>query len=86
VIAFRREVWREFAPSAALTMTKPFFGIAGPEGHGAPATPHDFWIWISGSTPDLTWEHARAVVLAVSDVTLLAAEQARGSPSSTAAT
>jgi porphyrinogen peroxidase len=56
-------------------MTEPFRGIAGPEGHGAPATPHDFWIWISGSTPDVTWEHARAVVLAVSDVTLLAAEQ-----------
>ncbi len=42
VIAFRGEVWREVAPARAPAVTEPFRGIAGPEGRGAPATPHDF--------------------------------------------
>ena len=31
-------------------------------GHHAPATQHDFWLWISGSSQDVVFEHARAAV------------------------
>ena len=40
-----------------------------------PANQHDVWIWINGSTPDVTFEHARAAWLAVRDVATLAADQ-----------
>ncbi|MEO8457410.1 MAG: Dyp-type peroxidase [Chloroflexota bacterium] len=75
VIAFRGELWREFAPGLAPASTEQFRAIAGADGHNAPATPHDVWIWISGSAPDETWRHARAAVLAVDDVAILAFEQ-----------
>jgi putative iron-dependent peroxidase len=46
------------------------------DGHRAPATQHDAWLWISGSNPDVTFDHARAAANAIADVTVLAAEQA----------
>jgi len=75
VIAFRAEAWREVAPTATPKATEPFRGIVGADGDSAPATPHDVWIWISGSEPDVTWQHARAATLAVSDAAALAFEQ-----------
>ena len=75
VIAFRGEVWRQVAPTLAPAVTEPFRGIARPGGVGPPATPHDVWIWTSGGSPDITWQHARAADLAVRDVASLAFEQ-----------
>jgi putative iron-dependent peroxidase len=74
VIAFRGELWREVAPSFAPRQTQPLSAIPGPD--GVPSTPHDAWMWISGSAPDVTWQHARAAALVVDDVALLAFEQA----------
>ena len=74
VIAFGADAWREVAPQevpASLTGFRPIEGAGG----GAPATQHDAWLWISGSTPDVTWDHARAAVSVVEDVVTLAAEQ-----------
>ena len=48
---------------------------ADTDGRRAPATQHDAWIWISGSAPDVTFDHARAVMAAVDDVATLATEQ-----------
>jgi putative iron-dependent peroxidase len=53
----------------------PFAAVTGPDGHRAPATQHDAWMWISGSAPDVTFDHARAAAAAVADVAVLAAEQ-----------
>lgn len=75
VIAFRGEVWREVAPTLAPVTTEPFPGIVGPGGVGPSARPHDVWIWISGGSPDITWQHARAADLAVRDVASLVFEQ-----------
>ena len=75
VLAFGADAWREAAPSMAPASLAPFPGVQGPDGHRAPATQHDAWIWISGSTPDITWDHARAAVGAVSEVAVLANEQ-----------
>ncbi len=72
VVAFGADAWREVAPAKAPAALGSFGGIPG----HAPATQHDAWLWISGSDPDVTWEHARAAVAAVEDVAVLAAERA----------
>jgi putative iron-dependent peroxidase len=54
----------------------PFRTIEGRDGHSAPATQHDAWVWISGAATDVTWDHARAAMRAVSDVAALADERA----------
>ena len=74
VIAFGARALREVAPGLAADVAE-FREVIGLDGHSAPATPHDAWLWISASAPDITWEHARAAAGAVSDVALLAAEQ-----------
>jgi putative iron-dependent peroxidase len=75
VIAFGADAWREVAPSMAPVSLAPFSEVIGSDGHRAPATQHDAWIWISGSTPDVTFDHARAAASTISDVAVLAAEQ-----------
>jgi len=76
VIAFGADAWREVAPSMAPTSLAPYSEVVGTDGHRAPATQHDAWLWISGSNPDVTFDHARAAANAIADVTVLAAEQA----------
>jgi len=76
VLAFGADAWREVAPSMAPASLAPFPGVEGSGGHQAPATQHDAWMWISGSARDISWDHARAAVAAVSEVAVLAAEQA----------
>jgi porphyrinogen peroxidase len=75
VIGFGADAWREVAPSMAPASLAPFSEVIGPDGHRAPATQHDAWIWISGSAPDVMFDHARAVASTISDVAVLAAEQ-----------
>ncbi len=75
VIAFGADAWREVAPQEVPASLAGFRPIEGAGGRGAPATQHDAWLWISGSTPDVTWDHARAAVSVVDDVVTLAAEQ-----------
>lgn len=76
VVAFGSDAWREVAPSMAPTSLGGFTEVVGTDGHRAPATQHDAWLWISGSNPDVTFDHARAAASAIADVTVLAAEQA----------
>ena len=40
-----------------------------------PVTTFDAWLWLSGAEPGVTWQSARAAVLAVQDAARLAAEQ-----------
>ena len=76
VVAFGADAWREVAPSMAPASLAPFSDVVGADGHRAPATQHDAWLWISGSEPDVTFDHARAATSAIADVAVLAAEQA----------
>ena len=76
VMAFGAGVWRAAMPSQAPASLSSFRGIRGTGGHGVPATQHDAWLWISGSAPDATWEHAMAAASAIGDVAILAAERA----------
>ncbi len=75
VLAFGADAWRTVAPSQAPASLADFREIAAPDGRSAPATQHDAWLWISGGAPDVTWDHARAAAVAVSDVARLAAER-----------
>jgi putative iron-dependent peroxidase len=74
VVAFGAQLWRAVAPHMAGEVAE-FRAVAGLDGHSAPATHHDVWLWLSASTPDVAWEHARAATSAVDDVAQLAAEQ-----------
>ncbi len=75
VIAFGADFWRAIAPDQAPASLAPFKEIQGLNGKHAPARQHDVWIWINGSEPDVAFEHARAVWLAVCDVATIGAEQ-----------
>lgn len=76
VLAFEASLWRAVAPAMAPGELQPFEAVAGRDGHYAPSTQHDAWLWISGAEPDVTWHSARAAALAVADSASLAAEQA----------
>ena len=75
VAGFGAELWRSVAPSATPVDLTPFETIKARDGHIAPAVQHDAWLWLSGAEPDVTWQSARAAVLAVRDAANLAAEQ-----------
>jgi porphyrinogen peroxidase len=75
VVAFGPRLWRAVAPSMAPASLTPFREVTGTGHRHAPATQHDAWLWISGSDPDVTWDHARAAVAAIDDIARLAAEQ-----------
>jgi putative iron-dependent peroxidase len=75
VIGFGSDLWRAVAPDEAPKGLRPFTPISRLGGHHAPATQHDFWLWISGSSRDVVFEHARAAVLALADVAAVATDQ-----------
>ena len=75
VIGFGSELWRSVAPDHAPADLAPFAPIGRLGGHHAPATQHDFWLWISGSSRDVVFEHSRAAVQLLSDVAAVASDQ-----------
>jgi len=74
VLAFGPDFWRSVAPDHSPADLASFRAIETVGGAGAPATQHDGWIWISGSSPDVTFQHARGAWLTVRDVAQLASE------------
>jgi putative iron-dependent peroxidase len=75
VLAFGAGLWRAVAPRAAPADLGLFEPVVGSDGNQAPATQHDAWLWISGAEPDVTWQSARLVALAVAEAADLAEEQ-----------
>ena len=75
VIGFGSELWKTVAPDQAPSDLAPFSPIGRIGGHHAPATQHDFWLWISGSSQDVVFEHARAAVKMLNEVATPASEQ-----------
>jgi len=75
VIGFGSELWKTVAPDQAPADLASFTPIGRLGGHHAPATQHDFWLWISGSSQDVVFEHARAAVQMLADVATTASEQ-----------
>jgi putative iron-dependent peroxidase len=74
VIAFGADLWRTLAPGDAPPDLAPFQRVGRLGGHHAPATQHDLWLWINGSSQDVVFEHARAAAIAVESVARLANE------------
>jgi len=75
VLAFGADLWQRLAPDEAPTGLGAFREIAGLDGKRAPATQHDVFAWISGSSTDVVFEHSRAAVAAIADVAVVATEQ-----------
>lgn len=75
VVAFGSALSRMVAPDVTPRAMHDFTAIEGSDGHAAPATQRDLWLWINGSTGDVTFEHARAFDTAVADAFELVAEQ-----------
>jgi putative iron-dependent peroxidase len=75
VLAFGSELWRALAPEHVPDGLGPFERIGKLGGHHAPATQHDLWLWINGSSQDVVFEHTRAAARAIEDVAELASEQ-----------
>lgn len=75
VQAFGPDLWRSICSDDLPADLAPFRDIHGEGNKFAPARQHDAWIWINGSTPDVTFDHARAAWLAVRDIADLASEQ-----------
>jgi putative iron-dependent peroxidase len=76
VIGFSSRVWRTVAKGQSPKSLAEFREFVGTDGHRAPATQHDVWLWISGGGPDVVWDHAMAAVELVRDVANVASEQA----------
>ncbi len=76
VIAFGADLWRLLAPDEAPASLGAFREILGLDGRRAPSTQHDVFVWISGSSSDVVFEHSRAAVTAIADVAAVATEQA----------
>jgi len=75
VLAFGADLWRALAPGDVPAGIGPFQPIGMLGGHHAPATQHDLWLWINGSSQDVVFEHARAAAGAIETVAHLASEQ-----------
>jgi putative iron-dependent peroxidase len=75
VIGFGDAAWRAIArPDQVPDDLAPFTEIVGPEGHRAPSTQHDVWIWVHGTGTDAVLDTAWRAVAAFDDVALIGAE------------
>ncbi len=75
VLAFGPDLWRTLAPQDVPAGLGPFQPIGRLGGHHAPASQHDVWLWINGSSQDVVFEHTRAAARAIETVARLANEQ-----------
>ena len=75
VLAFGADLWRALAPRDVPIGLGAFEPIGRLGGHHAPASQHDLWLWINGSSQDVVFEHTRAAAGAIKTVAQLASEQ-----------
>ncbi len=58
VIAFGHGIWSRLAPATTPPGLRDFETINGAEGHQAPSTQGDLWVWIQGAAPDINLDVA----------------------------
>ena len=73
VIGFGADLWRQLAASVPSDLGT-FEPIEGLDGHSAPSTQHDIWVWIHGTGVDAVLDTATAVTAAFAPVADLADE------------
>jgi porphyrinogen peroxidase len=74
VVGFGAELWRRLRPDDVPVDAGPFETIEG-DGHTAPATQHDIWVWTHGTGEDVEFDGARGIAAAFAPVATLALEQ-----------
>ena len=75
VIGFGASLWGKLASSGDVPDAfADFAPIDGLDGHAAPATQRDVWIWVHGTGEDIAFDTARAIVELWSRVAVLALE------------
>ena len=74
VLAFGPQMWRQLIGEQAPRELEPFQAVEGVDGHDAPATQHDLWLWISGAEQDVTWQSAHAAAEALASAASIGAE------------
>ena len=75
VVAFGRRLWSALAPDAVPPDLRDFETIRGVDGHVAPATQCDLWIWLQGDGEDENVARTLALHAALRDDFELALEQ-----------
>jgi len=75
VVAFGSELWRALSPEEYPGGLAPFQPVGAVGGHHAPATQHDVWLWVNGSSRDVVFEHTRAAGMAIEEVASIATDQ-----------
>ncbi len=76
VVGFGADLWPALAPAGGVPgELRAFDAIDGIEGHDAPATQHDIWIWVHGTGEDLALDAARACTQVLAPVADLVAER-----------
>lgn len=61
VIGFGPDLWSLITPSEVPAGLAPFETVEGINGHRAPSTQGDIWMWVHGSEPDEVIDTVRAV-------------------------
>lgn len=76
IIGFGADLWAQMAPAGgAPSELRPFDAVHGIDGHHAPATQHDIWIWVHGTGEDVALDAARACAAVLAPVAEVALEQ-----------
>jgi porphyrinogen peroxidase len=76
VIGFGAGLWGSLvSASDRPAELRPFDPVEGTDGHRAPSTQHDLWIWIHGTGEDLALDAARACTAVLAPVAELVLEQ-----------
>ncbi len=76
IIGFGADLWAQMAPAGgAAPELRPFDAVQGIDGHHAPATQHDIWIWVHGTGEDVALDSARACAAVLAPVAEIALEQ-----------
>jgi putative iron-dependent peroxidase len=75
VVGLRPSIWAEAAPSEAPAGVRGFDQrIDGVEGFVMPATQHDAWLWVAGSSVGLVFDVAASAIDALAGIASLATE------------
>ena len=75
VVAFGRRLWLALAPDSVPSDLRDFETIRGVDGHVAPATQRDLWVWLQGDGEDENVARTFALHAALRDDFDLALEQ-----------
>ena len=76
VVAFGHRLWSALAPTSVPSDLRDFATIRGVDGHIAPATQCDLWVWLQGDGEDENVARTLALHAALRDAFELALEQA----------